>query len=99
MTKQLFLRCLLLLLFYSNVNVFTVKAQSVDTAFINHELELAKKIIYIYPDSSSQLIDSVIAKSLSISYTKGIFKGYNLKGSLFLIQGQADKAKVEYQKA
>lgn len=70
-----------------------------DTTYINECIEVCRKVIYFYPDSASNYIDSIFYRSKKIDYEYGLYMSHTLKGSLLWLTEDLDKALIEYKLA
>jgi signal transduction histidine kinase/tetratricopeptide (TPR) repeat protein len=77
------------------------KSYQSDTAYINGRIDICQKILYLYPDrdSASDYLDTILYRSKKIDYEYGLYSSHNLKGSLLWLEGEMDKALVEYKLA
>ena len=58
-----------------------------DTARINQWIGEVKKILYIYPDSSSAIINRILDLSAKHDYHYGLFNAYNLRANSLIMSG------------
>jgi len=70
-----------------------------DTAYINERIDICRKVLYLYPDSASDYLDTIFYRSKKIDYEYGLYRSHNLKGSLLWLEEEMDKALVEYKLA
>jgi signal transduction histidine kinase/Tfp pilus assembly protein PilF len=70
-----------------------------DTAFINEHIKICKKVLYVYPDSASDYLDSILYRSKKIDYEYGLYTAHAFRGSLLWFREEMDKALVEYKLA
>lgn len=70
-----------------------------DTAYINKCIEQCRRILFIYPDSAKKYTDTILSLSIKTNYEYGLFNSYNLKGILYWISNDLDKALEQYKLA
>jgi signal transduction histidine kinase len=58
-----------------------------DTVKVNWMVSLATMLVYSNPTKALHIVDDVLPMAEGLHYTKGILDGYNIKTSLFIIQG------------
>jgi hypothetical protein len=64
---------------------FPDDAYQQDTSRVNEMIKTTKRILYMDPDSSSKLIDSILDLSIKNEYPHGLYNGYNLRANILLM--------------
>ncbi|MCF8296031.1 MAG: tetratricopeptide repeat protein [Saprospiraceae bacterium] len=70
-----------------------------DTAHVNLCIKQCQKLIFIYPDSSKKYCDTILSLSQKTNYEYGLYSAYILKGNIFWVTNNLDKAIIEFKKA
>jgi|AntRauTorckE5430_2_1112549.scaffolds.fasta_scaffold02660_4 signal transduction histidine kinase/Tfp pilus assembly protein PilF len=70
-----------------------------DTAYINGRIDICRKVLYLYPDSASDYLDSIFYRSKKIDYEYGLYISHTFRGSLLWLEEEMDKALIEYKLA
>lgn len=76
-----------------------LKEYQADTALVNKYIELCRNIVFIYPDSTQQYLDTVFSLSQKTNYEHGLFNSYNIKGLLFWVSNDMDNAIIQFKEA
>jgi signal transduction histidine kinase len=65
-----------------------------DTTKMNRMVLLAKMLAYSDPSRGMKIIDAEMPAAQQLHYKKGILEGYNVKSSLYFLQGNRDRAQA-----
>jgi signal transduction histidine kinase/tetratricopeptide (TPR) repeat protein len=66
-----------------------------DTTKMNRMVLLAKMLAYSDPSRGMKIIDAEMPVARQLHFKKGILEGYNVKSSLYFLQGNRDQAQAE----
>lgn len=69
-----------------------------DTSKVNRYVDICRKIVFIYPDSTQKYVDTILNISEKINFDYGLFKGNNLQGLIYWISNDLDNALVQFKK-
>lgn len=69
-----------------------------DTSQVKQYVAICREIVFIYPDSTQNYIDTILNISERINFDYGLFNGNNLQGLIYWINNDLDKALLQFKK-